>query len=163
MLPLILEDVVKDKRAFFAIAVLVFSSVVFGVEADPNVELVDALVDADYKRAEEALLAGADPNARYDDGYPLLVMCAVSPDPSGVAILLQHGALVEATSPDGNTALIVASKWGHYQTVRTLLEHGAKPGTIDKKGKNAMHYAAIKHHEKVVSLLKTASQVAQNP
>jgi len=69
----------------------------------------------------QALLkAGADP----DQNNPLWVAAGVG-DVSVVHLLLSAGAKVEQRTPEGETALIRATIYGHTEVVRTLLAAGA--------------------------------------
>ena len=77
---------------------------------------------------------GADPNARgrqtaYGDLLTPLLALAGREDGHGAApcarLLLDHGALLEATLSDGATALFLACQNGHVGLARLLLERGA--------------------------------------
>jgi ankyrin repeat protein len=58
-----------------------------------------------------------------------------------VNILLDHGALVNAASGWGRTALIAAAQYGCTATVRRLLDAGADPDCVDEDGDTALHLA----------------------
>lgn len=83
-------------------------------------------------RIVKALLAkGADPNARDKDGMTpvstLLLDSRDSPQVPILELLLAAGARMEATGPDGETALMDAAYAGDEDCVRLLLEQGANP------------------------------------
>ena len=56
--------------------------------------------------------------------------------------LAKAGAEVNATDPDGTTALILAIMNAHYDTANAILEAGADPNITDKAGMVAL-YAAV--------------------
>ena len=56
--------------------------------------------------------------------------------------LARAGADVNATDPDGTTALIFAIMNAHYDTANAILEAGADPNIVDKAGMAAL-YAAV--------------------
>jgi len=56
--------------------------------------------------------------------------------------LVKAGAEVNATDPDGTTALILAIMNAHYDTAIAILEAGADPNITDKAGMAAL-YAAV--------------------
>lgn len=57
-------------------------------------------------------------------------------------VLVQHGADVNATDPDGATALVLAIINYHYDLAAMLLEQGADPNIADKTGTAAL-FAAV--------------------
>ena len=59
-----------------------------------------------------------------------------------VRALAKAGADVNATDPDGTTALIFAIMNAHYDTANAILEAGADPNIVDKAGMAAL-YAAV--------------------
>jgi uncharacterized protein len=56
--------------------------------------------------------------------------------------LAKAGADINATDPDGTTALIFAIMNAHYDTANAILEAGADPNIVDKAGMAAL-YAAV--------------------
>ena len=102
-----------------------------------EVDLVDAVADADLIRSLSALHAGASPNAvsnRSDSvGTPTLVLAAsLLQNAALVKLLLVSGAKIEATDPSGCTALLHAAKVGSVRTVEALLQHGASVDVVQE-------------------------------
>ena len=80
--------------------------------------------------AELLLSKGADVNdaatSGATKGYTPLIMAARNNKKELVEFLIQHGADVNATTGDGNTALSLATKAGHAEIVKMLKASGAK-------------------------------------
>ena len=114
---------------------------------------------ADHAEAVRALVeAGADVNARSASaefakrnagltrlslGQWTPLMYAARENAVGTArVLLDHGAAVNLTDPDGATALVLAIINYHYDFAAMLLERGADPNIADSIGMGAL-YAAV--------------------
>ena len=79
-----------------------------------NTILLSAVISGDFDLAYCMLEQGADPNTRDDPKFGNTVLIRVSGDFYGgnvkiVKLLLDYGADIDATSNNGNTALIAAS------------------------------------------------------
>lgn len=105
---------------------------------------------------------GADPNMRSDalkfakDRFGLEGVLTILPKgnwtplmyaardgaPDGARALARGGADVNATDPEGTTALVRAIINGHYDTAAVLLEEGANPNIADTSNMGAL-YAAV--------------------
>jgi uncharacterized protein len=64
---------------------------------------------------------------------------------AAVAALAEAGADLDATDPDGSTALVLAAINGHADVVALLLEKGANPNVADRTGMTPL-YAAVDLH-----------------
>ena len=58
------------------------------------------------------------------------------------ALLLSHGAVVDARDATGRTTLMLAAGEGARGVVQLLLDHGANPAAADNKGRTPLHHAA---------------------
>lgn len=77
--------------------------------------------------------------------------------PAGAAFLLAQGVDVNATDPQGMTALHFAALRGvRADHVRRLLRAGARPDAKDAAGKTPFDHARSKGHEKLMALLRPA-------
>ena len=84
---------------------------------------------------KQALADGADPNAmNMEFGSTLLSTTALMGHTAAVAMLLEHGADINAKSRDGGTALHAAAFFGHAETAKLLLEKGADTTIQDSQG-----------------------------
>jgi len=80
------------------------------------------------------LHAGADVNAKKNDGSTALMIAALHDHADIVLVLLDAGAEVNAKTAGGNTALIWAGCKGHVDVVRVLLEYGADGDALGNYG-----------------------------
>lgn len=78
-----------------------------------------------------------------------------------VAAALERGVDVNARNPAGGTALMIAAKRGHLETVRVLLEAGADPNlSLREVTYRALHTAAQEGHNQIVAqLLKYGADI----
>ena len=103
------------------------------------------------------LAAGAEPNARTDDGRTPLHSAASSGDAPMVGTLLQAGADANARTPDGTTPLHSASggSRGTVATVSLLVEAGADVDARTELGATPLHWAVSQgNHEVAARLLE---------
>jgi ankyrin repeat protein len=74
-----------------------------------------------------------------------------------VALLLERGAAIEARSPNGTTALMMAARYGNEQSVAVLLEHKADTQTRNDRGMNAADFARSVGREALAKRLESRS------
>jgi ankyrin repeat protein len=74
-------------------------------------------------------------------------------DPEIAAILLQHGADINASNKEGWTPLFSASS---ADLVCFLLQHGANPNFRNQKGETALQAAKQYGNQEVIAILKAA-------
>jgi ankyrin repeat protein len=121
-----------------------------------------AVQEGNVSLAEAAIAEGANVNGRGTNGLSLLLQSVSGTSAPGdtnrrqcLAVLLQHGAEVDAKDSHGRTALIYATRAGDLETVRLLVEAGAYIVTRDRFHKTALLYAAEGHREILIYLGKT--------
>lgn len=92
--------------------------------------------------AVKALIAkGADINKT---GWTPLHYAASGTQPQHaaiVALLLEHYAYIDATSPNGSTPLMMAAQYGTRESVQRLLQEGADVGVKNQLGLSAVDFA----------------------
>jgi ankyrin repeat protein len=104
------------------------------------------------------LQAGADPGAANRVGATPLLLAAINGDAELLALLLDHGATVDASlTGTGDTALMLAARTGVPAAVALLLQRGAE---VDARetwgGATALMWAVAEGHAAVVQLLLQA-------
>jgi ankyrin repeat protein len=70
-----------------------------------------------------------------------------------VALLLEHGADIEARTNENNTPFLLACQNGHLRTAQILAEKGADVIYVCQDGLSALHLAAMGGHAELVSWL----------
>lgn len=119
--------------------------------APQNEKLLAAILDADAQKTRALLSAGADANAKDDDGLTALMYAAMYASADCVELLLAQGAAPNAKSNSGLTALMLAI--GQAEKVRMLLAKGAEVNARSKQGHTALSIAA--GHEGTAEVVKT--------
>jgi uncharacterized protein len=76
------------------------------------------------------------------EGWTPLHYAATGPEPKTVSLLLARGAELEAESPNKNTALMMAVRFGPEASVDLLLAQGADLTRVNAGGWNAVELAA---------------------
>jgi len=128
---------------------------------DGSIQVIDALlrhpqtdVNAPNRAGETALMLAAlqgklglvqrlvERGATINQpGWNALHYAATGPEPQVAAWLLEHGAALEARSPNGTTALMMAARYGHEQTVTLLLARQASTEVRNDRGMTAADFA----------------------
>ena len=79
-------------------------------------------------------------------------------DSAAIRNFVQQGGDINKPNAKSHTPFILASYYGHTQTLETLLKIGADACTLDNKGSNAFMGVAFKGHQHVAKwLLKNTS------
>ena len=89
------------------------------------------------------------------DGEDLL-NAALAGDLAQVRTLLEKGADIDFQDKYGGTALIIASRNGHWEIVQALLAKDVKIDIEEKNGVTALYVASQNGHEGVVKALLAA-------
>jgi len=111
-------------------------------------ELASAAYENRLETMERLLAEGVSADAKDEhSGYPALLRAAEAGHLDALELLRRHGhgllhRQLEATGPDGSTALIFAATWGNVDCTEALLEWGADKDAATNKGNTALHQAA---------------------
>lgn len=97
-------------------------------------ELLEAAGDGDLDKVQEALGAGANVNAKDENGWTPLLRASGQGHIDVVRALIQAGADLDWQARTGQSALNVAAFAGHTEIVRTLIQAGAD---VNAQSKNA--------------------------
>lgn len=79
--------------------------------------------------------------AAHKEGWSPIHYAATGPEVKAVALLLQRGAPVEALSPDKDTPLMMASRYGAEGSVDLLLSRGASASATNARNLDALDLA----------------------
>ncbi|MCA9278370.1 MAG: ankyrin repeat domain-containing protein [Phycisphaeraceae bacterium] len=99
----------------------------------------------DYSTVMEVLDRGADPAALNDNGTTSLmeaVQHITSTRDGVIRAILETGPDVDARAPNGDNALMIASRMGNAQAITDLLEAGADPNATNAMGKTPLMIAS---------------------
>jgi uncharacterized protein len=77
----------------------------------------------------------------HKDGWSPIHYAATGQEPKTVALLLERGAPVEATSPGKDTPLMMAARYGAEGSVDLLLARGASASATNERNLNAADLA----------------------
>ena len=127
-----------------------------------DLKLIAAALKMDTAAMEAAIKSGADVNVAVEGLGPSMVVASLG-NFSGVQLLLDRGANINAEDSEGYTALINASVTNSPDMVRLLLSKGANvnaPSNLMVKGKKAgftpLMIAKAKGRQEIVKLLTEA-------
>ena len=67
---------------------------------------------------------------------------------------ISSGAKVEHRDHENFTALLVAAKYGHTETIATLLKNRAKVNAVDKYDKTVIHQCSEESHPEALKVLR---------
>jgi uncharacterized protein len=135
------------KLALYLVVVIGFSA----ARADAYVDFFRAVNLDDARTVNQLLARGFDPNAVNTRAQPALVQALQDEAPKVAAALLAHPALkIDAPTPAGETALMMAALAGNLEWTEKLMARGAQ---INREGWTPLHYAASGPEPKVVVLL----------
>ena len=118
-----------------------------------NNDFVTLCFYSDADRVEEAIMNGADVNAKTNKGFTALMSAAKGDHAEIAELLLTYGANVNDKDITGWTALMYAAREGRTKTARVLLTHGANVNAKSYDGYTALMLAAINAHTKTAEVL----------
>jgi len=106
----------------------------------------------DPEKVHSLLYQGASPNIRSSDSWPILLMASWKGCSEIVAILLNHGAIVDLATSDGKTPLWASVLMGHMDITNMLLGDGANRN-VTVGGDTLLHAAVMGGHVALVRKL----------
>lgn len=109
------------------------------VNADDETPIMLAALRGNLAGVQMLLARGASVNR---SGWSPLHYAATGPEVKVVAALLEKGAQVDALSPNGTTALMMAARYGSDDSAELLLRQGASTSLRNQKGMNAADFAS---------------------
>ena len=119
----------------------------------PDISIIKAAQEGNIEAVKQHLAAGADVNAKDENGWTPLNSAAVKGRNQIVKLLIEKGADLNAGTP-----LIYAATDGHMEVIELLIANGADVNAKanDQLGGTALHMTANLGHKKVVELLVAA-------
>ena len=119
-----------------------------------NLQLIVAISNHDVIQMKKILKAGADPNTRNSEGWPMLMCAAWTMNAEVTKVLLEYGAdpnvLLDYSC---DTVISFSAHKGDLETTAVLLEAGADPNISGTGNYNALMYAITCEHPEVAKLL----------
>ncbi|CAI7636162.1 unnamed protein product [Penicillium palitans] len=124
--------------------------------------LDNAVGEGQEATALKLLLNNADVNSI--DAYGNTALHWSIPNAPILRSLLERGAIVDAQTETGETALLWAAQGGSVASAELLLDNGADFTRTDINGTTPLHRAALQGHEEIVKMLlqKGASTTVQD-
>ena len=117
--------------------------------------LMIAALKGHLDAARRLLERGARPER---NGWNPLHYAATGPNPAVVKLLLERGVAIDARSPNGSTALMMAARYGTEDAVKILLAGGANARLRNDLGLQAGDFARSAGRESLAAALDTASR-----
>lgn len=125
------------------------------LNASGETPLMMAALRGDLMWSERLLARGAK---SHKEGWAPLHYAATGPEPRIVAILLDQGAPINALSPNRNTALTMAARYGAEASVDLLLARGADKQIRNDLGWDAAELAKLAGRDFLVARLTGAGR-----
>ena len=110
-----------------------------------------------YDIVNALLEAKANPNSYHGRAQIPLLQSAIifwKTNPELLELLVKHGADINASDKNGNTALMIAAVRNYPELASLLLEHGAGKTTENKQGKTALDLAVKRKNNQVINILE---------
>ena len=125
------------------------------VNASNETPLMLAAIKGRFEVAQRLLDHGAQVNRA---GWTPLHYAASGSEPRLVALLLDRGAAIDAASPNGSTALMMASRYGAQDSAELLLARGADPRLRNAAGLGAADFARQEGRDRLADKLDRAAR-----
>lgn len=103
---------------------------------------------------------GADVNK---PGWAALHYAASNGHLTVMTLLLDHHAYIDAASPNGTTPLMMAARYGSFDSAKLLLEAGADASLKNDLGMSAIDFAKTVERTDVVELIAGYLKAAPSP
>lgn len=124
-----------------------------GANAVGETPLMMAALRGRYDSAQRLLARGAAVNR---EGWTPLHYAATGPDARVLALLIERGAQLDARSPNGTTALMMAARYGSEASVDRLLKAGASLALRNQQGLAAADFARLDGRDDLAQRLQSA-------
>ena len=145
------------KKMFLA-ALMMLCLATSACGAMSDAEFLDLCEKGSVQEIQTALLKGANPNAKDENGWtPLMAVASFNQNPKAVSVLLKAGADVNAKDDNDSTALMYAAKNAEsHEALFALMKAGADVNAKDKDGMTVLDYAQQMKNDSAIKVLKAA-------
>jgi len=114
-------------------------------EQERMIEPINHFLSGDVRAVQKYLETSSDARlfvqGRYPDGQTNLIVAAIDQSSAMVALLIEHGAQINAVNNSGRTALMEAALFDRADNVKVLLELGADKKIRDNENRPAIDFA----------------------
>jgi len=107
---------------------------------------------------KKLVAAGAEVN---QPGWSAVHYAAASGSVETLDFLLEHAAYIDSESPNKTTPLMMALRFGKYDTAKALIDGGADVSLKNDAGMTAMNFAEESERKDLISLLKNRMTALQ--
>lgn len=118
-----------------------------------DAQLITAAANGDVVDIERLVAAGADPDARDDDGSPAMMVATRDGHADAVRALLAAGADVDAQDARQDNVFLYAGAEGLLDVLRLATDAGADPTITNRFGGTGLIPASERGHVEVVRFL----------
>ncbi|MFZ6686338.1 ankyrin repeat domain-containing protein [Undibacterium sp. SXout11W] len=123
---------------------------------DTALMLASFLGDIDV--VKKLFAAGAEVN---QPGWSAVHYAAASGSVETLDFLLEHAAYIDSESPNKTTPLMMALRFGKYDTAKVLIDAGADINLKNDAGMTAMNFAQESERKDLILLLKNRAAALQ--
>ena len=129
-------------------------------KVDLTEELLQAAMDGEAARCQDAIEAGGDVNAASETGKTALYWAARAGDMEICRMLIDAGADANASDQDGWTPLHAAVSRNRAETAKLLIEAGIDVDTKNSEGLAALDVARLSRQDAVARAIEEAVSLA---
>lgn len=134
-----------------------FSRGEIGVPGGIGIAVVIALI-RDWSIKKKSLVQNAE--SKLQQELPSLILAAAVGNDELVTSILNSGIEPNITGPNGQTALMLAARNGHFSTVKLLVGRGASLAAVTKAGNSAEDFAVKFEHAQITDYFRQQAPVS---
>lgn len=114
---------------------------------------ISSIKNNDIENARKFLNAGADIDAKDDDGWTALMYSAHYDYEESLLFLIKNEAGLNIKAENGMTSLMYAAIKGNISAAKILVNEKADINILDRNGWSALDHASYNDHKEIVQLL----------